>query len=273
LADKQSFISDQNGIFMHTRPEQHFSDRREINFSNGNHAQALLVPVGAQVDGMASVLGIQAPGNVILIAGGASAMGKESDNELFPLLMNGIVHPATSLDALILDGGTQTGVMALIGLGVAQQQHRPTLLGVAADGMVLYPGKTTGTNEHAVPLDPNHSHFILVETDTWGQETKTMYELVRFLSREHASVAILVNGGEIARKEALYNVRQGRPLIIIEGSGRTADEIAHAMHDAAFSSSYAELAEIIAKGDLHLFPLNGPAKELEQLLLRLLKRK
>jgi SLOG in TRPM, prokaryote len=272
-ANKQSFISDQDGIFMHTQLEHPRSDRREINFSNGNRAQALVVPLGAQADDMASVLGIQAPRNVILITGGASTMDKESDNELFPLLMNGIVRPATALDALILDGGTQTGVMALIGLGVAQQQHRPTLLGVAADGMVLYPGKTTGTNEHAVPLDPNHSHFILVETDTWGQETKTMYELVRFLSREHASVAILVNGGEIARKEALYNVRQGRPLIIIEGSGRTADEIAHAMHDAAFSSSYAELAEIIAKGDLHLFPLNGPAKELEQLLLRLLKRK
>ncbi len=258
---------------MPTKSEQPFSDRREINFSNGNSAQALLVPVGAQVVGMASALGIQEPRNVILIAGGASAMGKESDDELFPLLMNGIVRPATSLDALVLDGGTQTGVMALIGLGVSQQQHRPTLLGVAADGMVLYPGKTTGTNKGARPLDPNHSHFILVKADTWGQETRTMYELVPFLSREHASVAVLVNGGEITRKEALYNVHQGRPLIIIEGSGRAADEIAHAMRDAAYASSNAELIEIIAKGDLHLFPLSGPAEELEQLILELLKRK
>ena len=163
-------------------------------------------------------------------------------------------------------------MIALICLGVAQQQRRPKLLGVAADGMVLYPGKTTGTNEHAVPLDPNHSHFILVKANTWGEETTTMYELVQFLSREHTSVAVLVNGGEIARKEALYNVHQGRPLIIIEGSGRAADEIARAMHDATYASSNAELSEIIAKGDLHLFPLNGPAEELEQLMLKLLKR-
>lgn len=258
---------------MPTQSGQPFSDRREINFSNGNSAQALLVPVGAQVDNMVSALGIQAPRNVILIAGGASAMGKESDDELFPLLMNGVVRPATSLGTLILDGGTQTGVMALIGRGVAQQQHRPTLLGVAADGMVLYPGKTTGTNEHAVSLDPNHSHFILVETATWGKETKTMYELVPFLSRGHASVAVLVNGGEIARKEALYNVHQGRPLIIIEGSGRAADEIARAMHDATFASSNAELTEIIQHEKLHLFPMSGPAKELEQLVLELLERK
>jgi SLOG in TRPM, prokaryote len=257
---------------MYTQSEQQFNDRREINFSNGNYAQALLVPVGAQVDGMASALGIQAPRNVILIAGGASAMDKESDDELFPLLMNGIVRPATSLDALILDGGTQTGVMALIGMGVAQQRRRPTLLGVAADGMVLYPGKTTGTNEEAVSLDPNHSHFILVKAHTWGEETTIMYDLVQFLSQKHTSVAVLVNGGEIARKEALYNVRQGRPLVIIEGSGRVADEIARAMHDATYSSSNAELAEIIADGDLHLFPLHGPAKELELLMLRLLKR-
>jgi hypothetical protein len=163
--------------------------------------------------------------------------------------------------------------MALIGKGAAQQQYKPVLLGVAADGMVLYPGKTTGTNTKAVPLDPNHSHFILVETDTWGEETKTMYELVQFLSRGHASVAILVNGGEIARKEAMYNVHQGRPLIIIEGSGRAADEIARAMHDAAYASSNAELTEIIQHGKLHLFPISGGAKELEQLILELLERK
>ena len=258
---------------MHRQSEQRFNHKREIIFSNGNHAQMLLAPVGAQVDEMATTLGIQAPRNVILIAGGASAMDKKSDDKLFPLLMNGVVRPATSLDALILDGGTQTGVMALIGLGVAQQQHRPVLLGVAADGMVLYPGKTTGTNADAGPLDPNHSHFILVETGTWGEETKTMYELVQFLSREHSSVAILVNGGEIARNEALYNVRQGRPLIVIEGSGRIADEIARAMHDATFSSSDADLVEIIAHGNLHSFPLSGSAKELEQLILNLLKRK
>jgi hypothetical protein len=258
---------------MNGQPEQHLSDRREITFANGNRAQAVLAPVGTQADELASMLGIRAPRNAILITGGASAMDKESDDKLFPLLMNGVVHPATSLDALIIDGGTQTGVMALIGLGVAQQQHKPPLLGVAADGMVLYPGKTTGASAYAVPLDPNHSHFVLVETDIWGVETETMYELVQFLSREHSSVAILVNGGEIARREALYNVRQGRPLIIIEGSGRAADEIAHAIRNTTASSSDTELAEIVADGNLHIFPLTGPAKELEQLTLHLLRRR
>lgn len=198
-------------------------------------------------------------------------MDKDINDDLYPLLMNGIVHPAIALGALIIDGGTQTGMMALIGRGVAQQQQRPPLLGVAPIGTVTYPGKEINKSKRTTQLDPNHSHFVLVDTDKWGGETETMYELAQFLSRGHTSVAILINGGKIARREALYNVRQKRPLIVIEGSGRVADEIAQAMHDTTFSSSDAELAEIVTDGELYLFPLTGPAEELEQLTLNLLK--
>jgi len=174
---------------------------------------------------------------------------------------------------LIIDGGTQAGVMAIMGQAVAEQQRRSTLLGVAPAGSVTYPGKSTKmSGNEAAPLDPNHSHFVLVETDEWGGETETMYELAKTLSAGRPSVAVLINGGPIAKREVLYNVRQRRSIIVIESSGRLADEIARLWQEKESSISDPQLAEIILHGDIHMFPLSGSAMELVQLTQRLLDR-
>jgi hypothetical protein len=208
-----------------------------------------------------------------MLAGGASQMAKNTCSEISPLFTDGIAHIAASLHALIIDGGTQAGVMALMGLGVAHQRHKPTLLGVAPASTVMYPGKPTNkTHSEAVLLDPNHSHFVLVETDEWGGETETMYELARVFSQRTPSLALLINGGGIAKSEVLHNVRQRRPIIIIEGSGRLADELTNIVHHKATSPSEPELSEIIADGDLHLFPPTGTIADFEQLAQRLLRK-
>jgi hypothetical protein len=258
---------------MDTQPQRQPSNKQVIRFSNGNRAQVVLSPIDARVTDLLHVLSLPQPGALIVIAGGASQMDKRVSEELAPLFTGGIAHVAASLDALIIDGGTQTGVMALIGQGVAQQQNKPALLGVVPAGIVTYPGKSTEkTSSEAVPLDPNHSHFVLVETDEWGGETETMYELVQVFSQNSPSIAILINGGGIAKREVLHNVRQRRPIIIIEGSGRFADDIAGMVHNKSISPAEPELAEIITDGDLYLFPLTTSAAELEQLIQRLLNK-
>jgi hypothetical protein len=173
----------------------------------------------------------------------------------------------------MIDGGTQAGVMALIGLGVAQQQHKPTLLGVAPIGLVTNPGKSTDeTSSEVVPLDPNHAYFVLVDTDEWGGETETMYELAQVLSQNSPSIALLINGGGIAKREVLHNVRQRRPIIIFEGSGRLADEIASMVRNKRIPPPDPELAEIIADRDLYFLPLTSSAADLEQLTRRLISQ-
>ena len=80
-------------------------------------------------------------------------------------------------------------------------------------------------------MTPTTPTSVLVETKEWGGETETMYELARVFSQGCPSVAILVNGGAITKNEVLYNVRQGRPIIIIEASGRLADEVARIIRE------------------------------------------
>ena len=78
----------------------------------------------------------------------------------------------------------------------------------------------------ALLFDPDHSHFVLVESKEWGGETEMMFKLAKSLSDRIPVVAILANGGDISRKEVLSSVRQGWPLIVIEGTGGLADDIA-----------------------------------------------
>jgi len=245
--------------------------QQEIRFPNGNKAWAVLSPIGTHVKDLMRCLSIPQPRAIIMIAGGAAQMEKQIMSALSASVSYGVVHVASSLGALIIDGGTQSGVMELTGLGVAQQEHRPLLLGVTPAGLVSYPGQSISKTCHqGTPLDPNHSHFVLVETDEWGGETDTMYELARAFSRNHPSLAVLVNGGDITRKEVLYCVRQKRPIIVLEGSGRVADEVAHALHDQSSLLADSELVEIIADGDLYPFPVTGSTVALKQLMHRLL---
>src|SRR5947209_6648354 len=251
-------------------------NKQEIHFPNGNLAQAILPPAGTCATDLLRALDIQQPDAVIIIAGGASDLDEQAHPDLIRLFTRGIVQVAVSNRALIIDGGTQAGVMAIMGQAVAEQQRRSTLLGVAPAGNVTYPGKSTGMSGSAsvpgVPLDPNHSHFVLVETDKLGGETETTYELAKTLSAGCPSVAVLINGGSIAKSEVLHNVRQRRPIIVIEGSGRLADEIARLWQKKPTSISDPQLSEIILLGDIHLFPLTGSAMELAQLTQRLLDR-
>ena len=243
----------------------------EVDFPNGNRAQVVTSPPGTPAVDLLNALDIRQPKALIMIVGGASNMSEQVHPNVVQLFAHGVAHVAISVGAMIIDGGTQAGVMTMIGQGVAEQQHRSTLLGVAPTGRVTYPGKLPQVgDDERVSLDPNHSHFVLVEVSKFGDETETMYGLAAVLSTACPSVAILINGGPIAEEEVLHNVRQGRSIIVIEGSGRFADDVARLWRGKPSSIPDAKMAEIITQGALHLFPLTGSQTELVQLTLRLL---
>ncbi|GAC1376778.1 MAG: hypothetical protein NVS2B12_35200 [Ktedonobacteraceae bacterium] len=262
---------------MDKQPARHSVRTQKVSFSNGNEALVVTPQANAQTSHIIQALHVPTPSAVILVAGGAAEMRSNVATQLIPLFTTGVAELAASLDALIIDGGTQAGVMALMGQGVAERQHRSTLLGIAPMQTVAYPGKVTATDntdaEELVPLDPNHSHFVLVEADEWGGETETMYALAAHFSQHSPSVAVLADGGHIARQELLYNVRQRRPIVIIEGSGRLADKIAQLWRARPASFDDAESAEIITQGNIHLFPLFGSSSDFAQLLHGQLQRR
>jgi len=99
------------------------------------------------------------------------------------------------------------------------------LIGVAPTGLAILPGQDL-PSEEAAYLEPNHSHFVLVPGAHWGEESSWIAQIASKLADGQPTLAVLTNGGEITWQDASENVHEGRLVIVIAGSGRTADVLA-----------------------------------------------
>ena len=55
-----------------------------------------------------------------------------------------------------------------------------------------------------------------------------MMEVAGVVAGRRSSVTVLINGGQIAYTDVAASLRSGRPVVVLAGSGRTADAIAKA---------------------------------------------
>jgi hypothetical protein len=111
----------------------------------------------------------------------------------------------------VVTGGTDAGIFHLF--GAAMVEPTAPLVGVA-------PRDRAG-----VPLEPHHTHAVLVEGDDWGVETPALLALADALGRLAPSVAVICGGGSVTRLEVQGHLRAGRPLIAVAGSGGAAGEL------------------------------------------------
>lgn len=260
--------------------------KQTLTFENGHQATAVFPKAGTQAQEILNALAVSQPKAVILSIGGAGTLDSSLLPRLTQLYSRGVARAAIEAEALILDGGTQAGVMALMGEAVAARGDQTILIGVAPAGKIHLPGseQTEGTL-----LEPNHSHFVLVEGNDWGAETPVLFDLVQCLTNERKTVlaareadqqaekagagkipvvAVLSGGGAVSRKEVLRTIRQNIPLLVVEGSGGFADEIAATWKQKEEPIADPDMAEIIADGELHFHHLNDSVKGIERLIIR-----
>ncbi|PTL77851.1 DUF4231 domain-containing protein [Vitiosangium sp. GDMCC 1.1324] len=240
----------------------------EIHFPNGNRARWVGVPTDADPEAVLQALRLPRPQALLLLLGGADEMDPAIGTRLRQLISRGLAQAADEADALILDGGTHAGVMALMGQGVADRGHHPLLVGVAPSGRVAFPAAVPdGQAESQAELDPNHSHFVLVDGNNWGGETQMMFRLASVYAHDIPILVVVVNGGSIAREEVLRAVRRRWPIVVLQGSGRLADELTVSLQAPEQDVADPVMAEIIADGNLHLFPIDGSPEAFARLVL------
>lgn len=238
-----------------------------ITFAHGAQAQVVTPPPGTAATTILQALGIARPSMLLLLIGGAAGLDATQQGQLSTLVSRGVARACATSSTLILDGGTKSGIMELIGQGVAEQGRKTPLLGVAPRGKVTYPGgPPAGSIDGGAELDPNHSHFVLAPSDTWGSEIDLLFALAEVLAQGIPVIALLVNGGEGAKHEALQIVRHGWPLLVVEGSGRLADEIATLVQGKTDAIQDAALAEILAQGHIDVFSIKQSPEALVRLL-------
>jgi hypothetical protein len=198
----------------------------EIRFGNGNQAIAYLATGDA---GEAiSRIGL-APGDrarpVLLACGGADELEGPDLARASQMLGPGIAAAAKVTGAVIADGGTASGVMQVTGRARALHPGAiPVLIGIAPAGKITYPGGPTSAG--LVPLQEDHSHFILADSAEWGGETALMTATAGALARGAPVVLTLAGGGSVAMAEVLAATRQGWPAFVVTDTGGLADRLA-----------------------------------------------
>jgi TRPM family ion channel len=90
--------------------------KRYIQFLNGHCASSVIAPLGTDVNDILDALNIQRPGALIMIAGATSDLSEEISSHLAQLCSPGIMPAVNKKNAMIIDGGTQVGIIKLIGL-------------------------------------------------------------------------------------------------------------------------------------------------------------
>ena len=236
-----------------------------IGFEGGQTATAVRVDQPSDLAAALAALGLRAPRLVVVLVGGAGLMGARDLDRLRPLFERGLVPVAERLGLVVIDGGTDAGVMRLIGRARTSAAARFPLIGVPAVGTVRFPGKHRRARSRwplkhpgarrRWPLDAHHPHFVLVPGAAWGEEAPWIARVATELAGGWPSVSVLVNGGEIAYTDVVCSLRAGRPLLAIAGSGRTADQLASAARgrpadERAVRLAASGLVEVVDADDL-----------------------
>lgn len=229
-----------------------------VRFANEQTAQAVRVSPEANPADILRLLGFTEPNPVLFISGGASKMSDEDKQRTHEMIAS-VCQFADENDILVLDGGTESGIMKMLGDTRHASGYGFPLVGVSPLGRVSYPGYDNPRQQ--ATLEDNHSHFVLVDGPEWGDESEMIVKLAYAASgKTKPAVGILINGGKIAMQEVYLATtirKDGMAIIVLEGSGRAADEISTAFRTG--KSSQRILKAILSGGDIQLVgTIEGP---------------
>jgi hypothetical protein len=241
-----------------------------IEFPNGNRAQAVFAGPRRTAESLLADLGLTDPRPVLLVIGGAETMDQATGPQLERLLERGAIPVANEAGATVLDGGTASGVMASLGRAAARSESSVPLVGVAPAGKVTYPGDDRGLPGANTQLEPNHTHYLLADSDDWGGETSLLFDVLDALARGQPAAVLVAGGGSGALDEVRAAAQRGLPILVITGSGGIADALAARRRstERSVGDTSDALIEIADEADLILLPLTSEPADMARAISR-----
>jgi hypothetical protein len=201
---------------------------RTIRFDTDRTALVAEIVRTQELSGVMEGLGLARPVPVLVLVGGADGLDETAARRLRQLLGKTLVPALRRLGATVIDGGTDAGVMGLMGRARSEANAGFPLLGVAARGTVRSPGNGAPAGGYA-RLEQHHSHFILVPGEEWGDEAPWISAAADELSQGRGGATLVAGGGRITRLDLELSLLAGRPAILLAGSGGTADAAVEAL--------------------------------------------
>lgn len=159
-------------------------------------------------------------GRAVILIGGADSM-PDDERARVEALFRRLVEHLDSTGTAVVDGGTNSGVMRLIGELRDEVSGAFRLVGVLPAGAL----ERTTREGRAITLAPGHPEIILVPGSEFGDETDWLFAAADHLGAG-AAPTLVVNGGRLTLEEARLRLTDGKRVVVVEGSGRAADELA-----------------------------------------------
>jgi len=227
--------------------------------AGGGHAPAVQVKVEGDLDGALRALDIpHGPGPVVLLFGGAARLEDARRSLIERFLTDAFLPAVAAMGGIVLDGGTDAGVMRLIGLARERLGGSPRVIGVAPFAKVQVPGSRGSTE-----LAPGHAAFVLVPGAAWGSETRWFHQIADRISSAPA-MSVLIDGGPLAIGEVERSLELGRRVVVVDGTGRAADDVAAAVREP--SGGGPRLAAIAASSSVAVVDVTIGPHDLERAL-------
>ena len=148
-------------------------------FPNGSRARVLQISQHTRVDDVVDALELPTPHAVVILNGSTAKVAPELETQLAGILQDGLARFAAEEQLTLITGGTDAGIFHLLGEGFGKFGRPAACIGIAVADLVTW----TDPAGDRVPLEPHHSHFVLVQGHDWGDETEAMYGLVDRLAR------------------------------------------------------------------------------------------
>ncbi|XP_052804145.1 transient receptor potential cation channel subfamily M member-like 2 isoform X2 [Mya arenaria] len=243
----------------------------EIEFVGygGNVGKYVRVDVDTKMSDMLELMmkvwGLDKPNLLISVTGGAKNFNMSK--RLRDTFRRGLMKTALTTGAWIVTGGTHAGVMKHVGeavkdFGIASMNKNPVIsIGIAPWGCVqnkealideeskgLWPANYRIEKEQRNKesfLDPNHSHFILVDNATQhkfaveipfrAKLEKEIAQIKTETGENAVSVPIILlvlEGGPGTLETVHQAILNNTPTVVVKSSGRAADILAYAYLNA-----------------------------------------
>ena len=190
---------------------------RQISLKRGVDVGAANITDNSEIPDALTQLGIPHPKTAIVLVGGAGGIGFE-DKLSMQKAVAIVAQLAEETQSVVVDGGTQAGIMTEIGKQRKKHRYAFPLIGVVFDSLLMKEDPKT-------ILDANHTHFFLIPGDDWGDESGWISKIATAVAGDNKSLTVLINGGDISRQDVEYSLLANRPTFVMRGTGRMADEI------------------------------------------------
>ena len=237
----------------------------QIEFSNQSVADIIRPQSTSDLPSALRDLGLQKGRCVLVVIGGASKLSEDDFARVRRIFSEVLAPLAEKWGAYVVDGGTDAGVMRLMGQARSEHHGGFPLIGVCPEELAILPGEAEPSDD-AAWLEPHHTHFLLVPGTAWGDESPWIANVASELADGKPSVTVLINGGEITWKDASQNILHGRSVIVIAGSGRTADHLAAVLRGELIDQRAQELVD---SGLIQAIDLSAGHEELTKTIERI----